>query len=216
MSARSKTPATPTTLDEFIFGWDGWIDGAIEKVSKGNVLRGTPIAEDVKQQVYYRIIQQGHIEKFDVSKGSFSHHIYRVVLHVMSNMWDKNTRTPTANAIPVVESVGDDQELQGVLVLDRFEALQEESHARLIETREMLDKFEDFVAENSEPWGELVQMPDGSSRQRSLLLVYRLMRQEMEPKEIAKILRVTGGSVFGYIKKLKALASDFQKLTLSL
>jgi hypothetical protein len=86
----------------------------------------------------------------------------------------------------------------------------EESFARTVETKDLLDRFELYLATQSEPWGKPVQARDGSMRRRSLAWVFRLMRNNAEPKEIAKELHVTPGSVFGYINKIKAFADQFK------
>lgn len=212
MTATRDLPI-PKTIDEFIQYYDGWIDGAIEKISRSRIRRGSDEAMDVKQQVYVRLIQQKHIEKYDATKGSFSHHVYRVVLHVLSNMWDKNTRTPTAHAMPVVETATTDPELQGALVLETFQSMMDESLERRAVTGQLLDKFESYLEEQSKPWGSEVETSCGV-QQKSLALVFKLMRMGLEQKEIAVELRVTNSSVFSYIAKIKAFADQFKNFAM--
>lgn len=212
----AKTPATPKTFDDFYRDWDGWLDGAIEKVSRRNILRDSDLAQDLKQQVYLRLLTpdskgQTHLEKFDETKGSFSHHIYRVVLHVMSNRFDKNTRTPTENAIPVIEASEGDEPIPGVLVLETFAGFADASAERNYEVMDFLDRLQLYLKETSQEWDEPLPMPDGTFRRKSLELVFSLMRQSLEPREIAAILRVTAGSVAGYVKKIKLAAAEFQQ-----
>ena len=67
MASKVPTPPVPKTFEEFAVTWSGWLDGAIEKVTHGHLMRGTPGADDLKQTVLLRILQQGHIEKFDAA-----------------------------------------------------------------------------------------------------------------------------------------------------
>jgi uncharacterized protein YktA (UPF0223 family) len=112
-------------------------------------------------------------------------------------------------AIGVIETAPEGTEETAALVLETFTDMVDEGFEESVARRDILDKFEQYVAENSEPWGPPIQFPDGSSHRKSLQLVFRLLRQDWQAPEIARVLHVTNGSVFGYIKKLKALGDQF-------
>lgn len=209
----SPIQPVPQTFDEFYRDYDGYIESAIRKISRGYV-RPDDI-EDLKQQIYFRIIDKDYLNLCRVriaerGEGSFTTYLFALIRSVLSNGFDKNTRNPLNMAIGVVESAPEDTDsVPGALVLETYAELVDEGFAQTTERTDYFDQFERYVEEKSEPWGPQIKFPDGTFHQKSLALVFRLLRREWQPPEIAQALGVTNGSVFGYVKKLKALGEEF-------
>lgn len=202
----------PATFDEFYRDYDEYIESCIRKISRGYV-RPDDI-EDLKQQIYHRIIEKDYLNLSrtrieERGEGSFTTYLFALVRSVLANRYDKNTRNPLNMAIGVIETAPEGREETAALVLETYSDLVEEGFEESTVRRDFLDKFESFIGAQSEPWGPPIQFPDGSSHRKSLQLVFRLLRQDWQPPEIAKALHVTNGSVFGYIKKIKALGELF-------
>jgi len=171
--------------------------------------------EDLKQQIYTRIVEKDYLTLSatrigERGEGSFTTYLFALIRSVLANRFDKNTRNPLNMAIGVIETAPEGSEETSALVLETFTDMLDADFEESMVRKDYLDKFDRFIAEQSDPWGPTIQFPDGSSHRKSLQLVFRLLRQDWQPPEIAKVLHVTNGSVFGYIKKLKALGVDFE------
>lgn len=203
----------PATFEEFYDEYDGYIESAIRKISRGYVRPDD--VEDLKQAIYFRIVEKDYLNLSrtrieERGEGSFTTYLFALIRSVLSNGFDKNTRNPLNMAIGVIESAPDGEMETGALVLETYaDLVDEQGFGPEAERTDYLDRFEEFITSRSEPWGPQIQFPDGSSHQKSLALVFRLLRRDWQPPEIAKVLGVTNGSVFGYIKKIKALGEDF-------
>lgn len=210
----STVRPVPATFDEFFDQYDEYIESSIRKISRGYV-RADDI-EDLKQQIYFRIVEKDYLTLartriLERGEGSWTTYLFALIRSVLANRFDKNTRNPLNMAIGVVETAPEGEMVTSALVLETHIDMVVEGFEASMETKDFLDKFESYVSEVSEPWGPPIQFPDGSSHRKSLRLVFRLLRQDWQPPEIAKALHVTNGSVFGYIKKLKALGDQFDQ-----
>lgn len=209
----SPVRPVPATFDEFYQEYDEYVESCIRKISRGYV-RPDDI-EDLKQQIYYRIIEKDYLNLSrtritERGEGSFTTYLFALIRSVLANRFDKNTRNPLNMAIGVIETAPEGNEETAALVLETFTDLVEDGFEESTVRRDFLDKFETFIAAQSEPWGPPIQFPDGSSHRKSLQLVFQLLRRDWQPPEIAQALHVTNGSVFGYIKKIKALGGQFE------
>lgn len=211
--SQSTVKKVPDTFEEFYAEYDGYIESVIHKMSRGHV-RPDDI-EDLKQQIYFRIVEKDYLNLArtriqERGEGSWTTYLFQLCRSVLVNRYDKNTRNPLNMAIGVIESAPEGETEVQALVLETFSDLMTESFEDDEVRRDYLDRFEQFIAERGRaPWGPPIQFPDGSSHRKSLQLVFRLLRRDWEAKEIAKVLGVTNGSVFGYINKIKALGEQF-------
>lgn len=208
-----KVRAVPSSFEEFYTQYDVYVENCIRKISRGYV-RPDDI-EDLKQQIYFRMVEKDYLNLSrrrieERGEGSFTTYLFALIRSVLSNRFDKNTRNPLNMAIGVIETAPEGREETSALVLETYQDLVDEGFEQAAETRDMLDKFEIYIGAQSEPWGKMIQFPDGTSHQKSLKLVFQLLRKNWEPPEIAKVLGVTPGSVFGYVKKIKALGEQFE------
>jgi len=206
----------PDTFEEMVANYDGFIEAAIIKISRGYV-KPQDIG-DLKQEIYTRMVDKDYLNlartRIEERKaGSWTTYLYKLILTVLSNRFDKNTRNPLNMAIGVVESSPADKMETSALVLETYEDLVVFDFEQGQETSDYLNRFERFLGEQSEEWDKPIQFPDGSMHRKSLKLVLRLLRQDLDPKDIAKLLGVTPGSVFSYIKKIKGFAGRFQDAT---
>lgn len=209
----SPVRPVPDTFDEFYNDYDEYIESCIRKISRGYV-RPDDI-QDLKQQIYERIVEKDYLNRSrtlisERGEGSFTTYLFALIRSVLANRFDKNTRNPLNMAIGVIETAPEGREETAALVLETYSDLVEEGFEESAIRRDFLDRFEEFIGLQSDPWGPPIQFQDGSSHRKSLLLVFRLLRQDWQPPEIAKALHVTNGSVFGYIKKIKALGEQFE------
>jgi DNA-directed RNA polymerase specialized sigma24 family protein len=208
----SPVREVPKTFDEFYQDYDSYIESAIRKISGGYVR--VDDLEDLKQAIYARIVEKDYLELSrtrirERNEGSFTTYLFALIRSVLVNRFDKNTRNPLNMAIGVIETAPEGKEEVAALVLETYAELVDEDFESAIERKDYLNRFEAFIGQQSEPWGPQIQFPDGSSHRKSLQLVFRLLRQDWQPPEIAKVLHVTNGSVFGYIKKIKMLGEQF-------
>jgi DNA-directed RNA polymerase specialized sigma24 family protein len=209
----SQVREVPASFDAFYNEYDEYVESAIRKISRGYVRPDD--VEDLKQQIYFRIVEKDYLTLAakriqERGEGSFTTYLFALIRSVLSNRFDKNTRNPLNMAIGVIETAPEGREETAALVLETYQDMVEEGFEDQMVISDYLDAFENFIGQMSEPWGPPIQFPDGSSHRKSLQLVYRLLRQDWLPPEIAKVLHVTNGSVFGYVKKLKALGEQFQ------
>lgn len=198
---------SPRTIAELIAQYDRFITGCIFKVSKGHV-RPDDI-DDLRQQILLRVHERNYLQKYNPSKGSFNTYLYWLIRSVVVNQFESNERNPLNTAIPVVERAerGDDY-TPGALVLEAYADAVDDSFERIACARDIADRFEAHLM-TLRPWGAAIALPNGTKERRSLALVFRLLRQSLEPKEIADTLRCSPGSVFGYLKRIRLEARKF-------
>lgn len=112
-------------FEDFVAKWDGRIRSQLIKLGA----RGDSL-EDLKQEVYLRIVRTGHIEKYDSTRARFPSHIFAVSRSVVVNSWRTAKRRPLDLSYSLVETMGDEEEMRGVRVLELLLADQEDPDAR--------------------------------------------------------------------------------------
>ncbi len=196
----------PRTIAELIDQYDRFITGSIFRISKGHVRPDD--MEDLRQQILLRIHERNYLKKYNPSKGAFTTYLYWLIRSVVVNQFQSNERNPLNTAIPVVETSAFEGETPGALVLESFRDAVDDSFERIAQAKDLADRFEAHLS-GFRPWGPAIALPDGSMARRSLALVFRLMRQSLEAKEIAAALRCSPSSVFGYFKLIRLEARKF-------
>lgn len=203
--ATSKRP--PRTIPELIDQYDRFITGCIFRISKGHVRPDD--VEDLRQQILLRVHERKYLKHYDPSKGAFNTYLYWLVRSVVVNQFEANERNPLNLALPVIESAPTDEvERPGALVLESWRDAVDDSFERIALAKDLADRFEVHLG-RLRPWGEAITLPSGVKERRSLALVFRLLRQSLEVKEIAGALRCSSGSVFGYLKRIRLEARKF-------
>lgn len=202
---------SPRTIAELIEQYDRFITGCIFKISKGHV-RPDDI-DDLRQQILLRVHERQYLKKYNPSKGAFNTYLYWLIRSVVVNQFESNQRNPLNTAIPVIESLGvgthlDGEEVQGALVLEAYRDAVDDSFERIACAKDLADRFERHLT-TLRPWGAAIPLPGGLTERRSLALVFRLLRQSLEVKDIATALQCSPGSVFGYLKRIRLEARKF-------
>ncbi len=202
----SNTTAAPRTIPELIEQYDRFITGSIFRISKGHVRPDD--VEDLRQQILLRIHERKYLKHYNPSKGSFNTYLYWLIRSVVVNQFQSNERNPLNTAIPVVERSAFEGETPGALVLESYRDSVDDSFERIAQAKDLADRFERHLS-TFRPWGPAITLPNGAKERRSLALVFRLLRQSMEVKEVAEALRCSPGSVFGYLKRIRLEARKF-------
>jgi len=198
----------PQTIPELIDQYDRFITGCIYRISKGHVRPDD--MDDLRQQILLRVHERKYLAKYDASKGAFNTYLYWLIRSVVVNQFEANERNPLNTAIPVMETAPDMEpgETVGALVLETFKDAVDDSFERIAQAKDLADRFEAHLGKQK-AWGAPLTLPDGTTARRSLALVFALLRQSLEVKEIAVLLKCSPGSVFGYLKRIRLEARKF-------
>lgn len=201
----------PRTITELIDQYDRFITGCIFKISKGHV-RPDDI-EDLRQQILLRVHERKYLKKYNPAKGSFNTYLYWLIRSVVVNQFESNERNPLNMALSVIEAgpggeQTDDDYVPGALVLEAYTDAVDNSFERIACAKDLADRFE-LHLQTVRAWGAPVALPDGTTARRSLALVFKLLRQSQEVKDIAALLKCSPGSVFGYLKRIRLEARKF-------
>lgn len=197
---------SPRTISELIDQYDRFITGCIYKISKGHVRPDD--MDDLRQQILLRVHERQYLKKYNPTKGSFNTYLYWLIRSVVVNQFESNERNPLNTAIPVIETSETAEDNPGALVLEAYRDAVDDSFERIAVAKDLADRFEGHLS-MLRPWGEAIALPSGTKERRSLALVFRLLRQSMEVKDIADVLRCSPGSVFGYLKRIRLEARKF-------
>jgi len=205
-----KVQRSPRTMDELIAQYDRFITGCIFKVSRGHVRPDD--VEDLRQQILLRVHERKYLKSYDPKKGSFNSYLYWLIRSVVVNQFESNVRNPLNTAMGVVESSFDSEDVpDGYLVLEAFRDAVDDGFERQAMARDLANRFEAHLVHVSRPWGPPITLPDGTRTRRSLALVFQLLRQTLEVRDVAKVLDVSPQSVFGYLKRIRVEASQFSQ-----
>lgn len=201
---------SPRTVDELVAQYDRFITGCIFKVSRGHVRPDD--VEDLRQQILLRVHERKYLKNYDPKKGSFNSYLYWLIRSVVVNQFEANVRNPLNTAMGVIESSDNVEETQeGYLVLEAYRDAVDDGFERQAMARDLADRFESHLATVSRPWGPAITLPDGTRTRRSLALVFKLLRQTLEVRDVAKALDVSPQSVFGYLKRIRVEAASFSQ-----
>lgn len=200
----------PQTIEELVVQYDGFIRGCINRISKGRVRPAD--VDDLRQQILTRVYEKDYLARFDPAKASFSSYLFWLIRSVVVNQFAANTRNPLNTALVVVESSEEDPALlPGTLVLEAYRSAVDDGFERRAMAKDLADQFAAHLAAQTKPWGPVITLPDGRHARRSLGLVFQLLRDSLEPKDVAAALAVAPGSVFGYLKRLRLEAQKFSE-----
>lgn len=116
MGTRGLAAAGFRDVNGFVGAWNDRIGNQLLKL-------GVPYNEldDRRQEVYVRIIQTGHLEKYDPERSNFPTHIFQVCKSVAVNAWRQKSKRPLDMADSLIEATGsnwDESDLRRVKVLE--------------------------------------------------------------------------------------------------
>jgi len=130
------------SFEHFVYNWHDRIVAQLRRLKADS-----RDLEDLRQEVYFRIIKTGHLEKFDPLKGSFQTHIYRVSQSVAVNRHKRRFTRPLDMADSLVESSeGEGHDFRKVKVLELLLVGEASSMESLHICREDLSKVRDLLS----------------------------------------------------------------------
>jgi len=198
-----KPTIQPTKdINEFVKQWDKRIEKIIRSHGMGEHM------EDIKQEIYMRIIQDDGLEKYDPTRGSFSTYCYALILTKVRNARTKFYRE--RRIVPVSleqKDVPENTEYANGRQRDRLELHamsligQSENPVRNIEVQRHIESTLDILRRQTEVRSHFFR--DGKCITRDLATLLTLILEGKTREEIVEHLDYSTGSVGILFKELR-------------
>lgn len=194
----------PRTVDKLYEKWHLFIISRLRKFG----LNHPDHIEDMAQSIYTHFHAKSYLNMYDYHKGSFKNFLTIGIRNYLFNWYQRQTRDPLRWADTIVESLGNDQELQsGFVSLDIFDSFQDTAdRGDIMDAKVLIADFESFLKAQGmiDDAGKITgHVVIKNGQPLSPWHVFNCVREGLRTKDMATIWGITAGAVSNYKRYLR-------------